>query len=168
MELNDETLNKQLKKKITNKINGYKIIDERIKNKFPDENINLKTITTKEAFKFIQEQNITKCPICNDELLYFNYTPFCLYQFSFDRINNKQIHHINNIQITCYNCNAQKANNEINNNNRYEVWGYCCKNNCVKECHYTDDIKNEEIRKKCPEELIKVGGRHKKIKIKLI
>ena len=36
-----------------------------------------------------------------------------------DRINNKEIHHINNLQIVCYNCNSLKSNRDKPNNIKY-------------------------------------------------
>lgn len=124
---------KLIKNNIYKKINAYKKFDDKLILKYPDENLNLKTITSKEAYEFIKNNNITKCPICHDEILYCNYTPLCLYQFSFDRINNKQIHHINNIQITCYNCNVLKKDNI--NNDKNKIFNQCRKENCFNRCH---------------------------------
>lgn len=140
-----------LKYNIIKKINGYKRADDIIKNNYPAENINYKTITTNELYFFIKQKNITNCPICNDEIIYENYCPYCLYQFSIDRINNKEIHHINNIQITCYNCNAQKGNLNINNN-RYKIYNCCCKKDCYNKCHLEDKQKNKEIINNIPVE----------------
>lgn len=162
---NDDTI---LKKNIRNKINGYNIYDKKLINKYPDENINLKTINSKELYNFIKEKNIKNCPFCNDEILYHNYKPYCYYQFSIDRINNKEIHHINNIQIVCYYCNWMKNNDDINNYNRYKIWGYCCKIiECKNKCHLVDDNKNLEIKKNCPKELIKSGCRHPNLIIEI-
>ena len=101
---------------MTQKINSYKKQDEIIKNKYQDENLNYTTISKNEAYNFIKEQNIKNCPICDDIILYYEYLPHCLYQFSFDRLNNKEIHHINNLQIVCYNCNSLKSNKHKPNN----------------------------------------------------
>jgi len=157
-------MNTNLKYHLSYKINGYKKFDEKLKIKYPDENINLKTITTNEALIFIKEKNIKNCPICEDIILYDNYSSHCLFQFSFDRINNKEIHHLNNIQITCYNCNSKKANAEINNN-RYKIWGYACKNDCINKCHLIDKDKNEEIKNNCPKEFKQNGKRHNNLEI---
>jgi hypothetical protein len=126
--LNPKNDEKILKKNLTQKINGYKKQDEIIKNKYPDENLNYTTITKNEAYNFIKEQNIKNCPICYDIILYYEYLPHCLYQFSFDRINNKEIHHINNLQIVCYNCKSLKSNRDKPNNIK-KIFS------CVNKCH---------------------------------
>ena len=39
-------------------------------------------------------------------MLFCNYTPYCVYQFSFDRIDNTRIHSIDNLRVVCWNCNS--------------------------------------------------------------
>ena len=54
-------------------------------------------------------------------MLFCNYTPYCVYQFSFDRIDNTKIHSINNLRIVCWNCNSS---------------GYgSIKQSCSRGCH---------------------------------
>lgn len=150
-----------LKSKISSRIKFYKLFDDKIKNKYPNENINLKTINTKEAYDFIKEKKITHCPICKDEILYYNYEPYCLYQFSFDRINNKKIHHLNNIQITCYNCNILKSDNDCIDNKIYRMYNCGKKENCYNGCHKKKEYWNDEIKNE-----IKNDKEYKKLKRK--
>ena len=69
-------------------------------------NEGLKTINLKDAFELIEKLNNDLCPGCNCKMLFCNYKPWCIYQFSFDRIDNNKIHSIDNLRIVCYNCNS--------------------------------------------------------------
>jgi hypothetical protein len=46
-----------------------------------------------------------KCFNCKD-IVKLDYEPYCLYQFSIDRIDNNKPHTIDNILIACYHCNC--------------------------------------------------------------
>lgn len=136
------TYNDFLKKQLVQKINSYKRIDKtKIKIKYPNQNVNLQTITWKEAYDFIKEKNQTHCPFCKDVILYYNYKPRCLYQFSLDRIYNDEIHHINNIQITCLNCNILKKDYSKPTNDKINC---CSKINCINGCHIAKEYYDEE------------------------
>jgi hypothetical protein len=47
-----------------------------------------------------------RCYVCDDIVLTFGYKPYCLYQFSVDRIDNSLPHNTDNILISCYYCNC--------------------------------------------------------------
>lgn len=118
-------------KNINNKLSGYRKHDKIILKKFPEKNINLKTLTATEAFNFIIKNNILECPICEDPIYYYNYIPWCIYQFSFDRIDNEKIHTLDNLKIVCYNCNARRSNRE----NYVTSKDNKCKFSCSRGCH---------------------------------
>ena len=62
-------------------------------------------------------------------MLFCNYISFCVYQFSFDRIDNRKIHSNNNLRIVCWNCNSS---------------GYgSIKLSCSRECHENLDTSHE-------------------------
>jgi hypothetical protein len=88
-----------LLKNIKNKIYNYNIFD---KNKF---NI-VGNISINDVKELLNKQNF-KCYICNDTIKTINWSPFCCYQFSIDRINDNKPHDRNNILISCYYCNCR-------------------------------------------------------------
>ena len=94
-----------ISKKINNKIRDYRRVDKRKKERFPSENEGLETIKLTDAIELINELKTDICEGCNSKML-FNYSPYCVYQFSFDRIDDKKIHAKSNLRIVCYNCNA--------------------------------------------------------------
>ena len=62
-----------------------------------------------------------KCFGCGCTMLFYDYTPWCGYQFVFDRINNHKIHSVENLNIVCSYCNT---------------YGYnAIKASCYKKCH---------------------------------
>lgn len=120
----------KLIQKIKNKLNGGKGIKSN-DNKLRLNNTslsNMNTITVNDVIDLIGNNKL--CPDCNCELLFYDYQPFCLYQFSIDRIDNKLPHTISNCRITCYDCNAMK--------NEY-VFKRTPKKSCIKGCHTCND-----------------------------
>ena len=117
-------------KKFTNKLGGYRKTDKYKKEKYPLENDNLKTINKKDAIKLVNDLDTELCYGCGCKILFCNYTPFCVYQFSFDRINNKKIHSIDNLKIVCWNCNSVKYG--------------AIKCSCSRGCHI--NLKNDNKR----------------------
>ena len=108
-------------KKFYNKLRDYRRVDKYKKEKFPLENENLETIKLQDAIKLVNDLESELCAGCNCKMLFCNYLPFCVYQFSFDRIDNKKMHSVNNIKIVCWNCNSS---------------GYgSIKENCSRGCH---------------------------------
>lgn len=97
---------KEFSKKFYNKLRDYRRRDKLIKNAFLSENIGLTTINLKDATKMVNDLNSDLCLGCNCNILFCNYEPYCIYQFSFDRINDKKIHSIDNLRIVCWNCNS--------------------------------------------------------------
>lgn len=63
-------------------------------------------ITVKDVCNLIDQQNQT-CAICKDPVLLDKYAPYCLYQFTIDRKNNKLPHDKGNCQISCFYCNCR-------------------------------------------------------------
>ena len=93
-------------KKVNNKLRDYIRVDKYKKENYPLENEGLETIKLKNAIKLVNELDTYLCYGCKCKILFCNYTPFCVYQFSFDRIDNTKIHSNNNLRIVCWNCNS--------------------------------------------------------------
>jgi hypothetical protein len=109
------------KKKFYNKLNDYRKVDKRKKEHFTLENQGLETIKLKDAIKLVNDLDTDVCYGCKCKMLFYNYTPFCVYQFSFDRLDNKKIHSNDNLRIVCWNCNSS---------------GYgSIKKSCSRGCH---------------------------------
>ena len=64
------------------------------------------TIKLKDGIELIQNLPNDLCTGCGDKMLFCNWEPSCVHQFTLDRIDNSQIHSINNLRIVCYNCNC--------------------------------------------------------------
>ena len=113
--------NNDFSKKFYNKLRDYRRVDKYKKEKFPLENEGLETIKLKDAYKLVDKLDTDLCYGCECKMLFCNYTPYCVYQFSFDRIDNTKIHSINNLRIVCWNCNSS---------------GYgSIKQSCTRGCH---------------------------------
>jgi hypothetical protein len=97
---------KSFSKKFHNKIGDYRRVDSYKHEKFPLENQGLQTITLKEAILLVNKLDTDICCGCGCKMLFCNYSPYCVYQFSFDRIDNKKIHSNDNLRIVCWNCNS--------------------------------------------------------------
>ena len=97
---------KNLKKHIRYKLTDYKRGDKIKTDKFPEKNKNLKTITVDDAVNLIENLETDICKGCSCKILFCGYIPYCVYQFSFDRIDNEKIHSNDNLQIVCWNCNS--------------------------------------------------------------
>lgn len=122
-----------IRSKITGKLSYYRFADARYMAKFPEENAGLTTINSSEGLEIIEKCGKI-CPGCGCKMKFKNYGPWCLYQFTFDRIDNKKIHSKDNLVLSCYNCNAS---------------GYGApKIGCKKGCHGSDyDSRIELIMK---------------------
>lgn len=105
-------------------------IKKKINNCKNSDNIKFKkrgNISYKYIKQLLNEQDY-KCFKCDGKVITHLYEPYCLYQFSIDRLNNKKPHNEDNIKISCYFCNCQhhpkfdkerkiKCNNECFCNN---------------------------------------------------
>ena len=108
-------------KKINNKLREYKRTDKSKRESNVIANEGLETINIKDAIKLVCDLDSDLCKGCNCKLLFCHYTPYCLYQFSFDRIDNSKVHCVDNLRIVCWNCNSS---------------GYGSKKlNCSRKCH---------------------------------
>lgn len=114
------TEEEELKNKIRNKLGSYKKRDKKLIAKYPVVNKDLKTVNVKECIDLVEKLDDDKCPCCGCTML-FNYTPYCVYQFSFDRINNNMIHCKENLRIICWNCNSSGED--------------AIKQDCTRGCH---------------------------------
>ena len=89
---------KLLKKHLQNKFGDYRKRDKKLGLDFK--------LSVHECIQLIKETD-SKCPECNCEMLFEEYKPWCLYQFSLDKIDNEKGHAIENLRIICYYCNAK-------------------------------------------------------------
>jgi len=94
------------KKKFANKIGDYRRRDKVLLEKYPELNENSKTLLLSEGIRMIDELETDICVECNCNILFQEYNMWCFYQFSFDRIDNKKIHSIDNLRIICWGCNS--------------------------------------------------------------
>lgn len=124
-----------IKVSIDKKINNYTKTDM---NKFGIEG----NVTTKDIMILLNKQKF-KCYVCDDVVLTFGWKPFCLYQFSIDRIDNSLPHNKDNVLISCYYCNCVSYFTEVlqcDENKKYKI----CGNNC--HCDKRNiQIKREDI-----------------------
>lgn len=109
-----------LKVKINNKLGSYRKRDKRLMVSFPEVNHGLRTIRLRECIDMVKNLGSDRCPHCKCVML-FEYEPFCVHQFSFDRIDDKKIHTKENLTVTCWNCNSSGPNS--------------VKNDCTNKCH---------------------------------
>jgi hypothetical protein len=110
-----------LKKKINNKMPGYRRCDKKKIDFYPILNKDKVSFNREEALQLVDVLDSDKCQGCGCTMLFTNYKPYCYYQFSFDRINNKLIHEIDNLRIVCWNCNTAGMDS--------------VKASCIKGCH---------------------------------
>jgi len=97
---------KKFKKNVMNKLSGYRKQDKFKLACNPILNENKKMITYDDCLKLVQQLDTVECIVCEDTMLFQDYTPWCMYQFSFDRLNNRIIHSIDNIRVICWGCNS--------------------------------------------------------------
>jgi hypothetical protein len=123
-----------------NKISHYKEQDNKKNRNFKDEEYcDIETI-----IKLIKKQD-SKCYICGDNMIFQNWKPYCLYQFTLDRIDNTLPHNKNNVLLSCYYCKCFEYSSE--NNSKYKQ--------CINGCHTIkrkiertkQNINNKEIEK---------------------
>jgi hypothetical protein len=97
---------KDFSKKFNNKLRDYRRVDKRKKEIFPIENEGLETIKLNDAIKLVNDLKTDLCDGCKCKILFYNYAPYCVYQFSFDRLENDKVHSVDNLRVVCYNCNS--------------------------------------------------------------
>lgn len=121
----------KLRAKISGKIQDYRRRDKLLAEKYYIKNIGLTTINSDEGIKLIEKYGKI-CPGCKCKMKLKNYKPWCLYQFTFDKIDNEKIHCFDNLKLACYNCNCLGYGKR--------------KSDCVKSCHLGYS-RNYKIRK---------------------
>ena len=109
-EFNNEQ-QKLLRKKFNSKIKSYRERDRK--------NNRVCDLSFSDCLELIQKINY--CIGCGCKLLFIEYKPWCLYQFSFDRVDETKGHTKHNLRIICYTCNALGLGS--------------IKTPCVKGCH---------------------------------
>ena len=112
-----------LKKKI-----GYKLSDYRKRDKKKGLSFHLSLMDCIDLVK--QSDGI--CPECKCEMLFEEYAPWCLYQFTFDAIDTLKGHVKDNLRIICYDCNASNNGSQMGSFRR----GFP-KDPCIRGCHIT-------------------------------
>lgn len=112
--------------KIKNKLRDFRRIDNKIINcDILQLNKDLTTLKLQDGINLVNNLVNDICIGCGCTILFCNYKPWCVYQFSFDRIDNKKIHCIDNLRIVCYNCNSS---------------GYGSKKlSCSRYCHISEE-----------------------------
>jgi hypothetical protein len=115
---------KLLQKNITVKLGGYRRQDKVILSNFPELNIGKKIISFDECIYLVKQLDTDKCCVCEDTILFEDYIPYCMYQFSYDRMNNNIIHSIDNIRIICWGCNSYPNQEK----------------HCSSRCNHRDEI----------------------------
>ena len=133
-----------LRKKVQKKIYEYQRKDFRIKVKFPIQNANCETITLQNAIEIIESLESDKCTVCNFPIL-FDYMPYCMRQFSFDRIDGTKIHSKDNLRIICLHCNVCLGIPVFVNRSSHTEQTFIeniigCKPNCKNKCHTSTGI----------------------------
>lgn len=106
------------------KINSYKKKDRAKGRNFNDEEYcDIETILK------LMEKLDCKCYNCGDILIFSGYTPYCLYQFTLDRIDENLPHTKDNVLLCCYYCNCRdywKNHGEDINEWKHKI----CRNGC--------------------------------------
>ncbi len=132
-----QNFEKTIKKSVGTKIKHYERTDSRPKFKDCE-----RTMTPKQALSILKDSN-GFCTICSDQLRLHDWKTDDSKQFSFDRIDDDDTHHKNNVQITCLRCNLQKANDTYQPDPKYlrEYSGL------VKEFYEINSlVKNDELK----------------------
>jgi hypothetical protein len=82
-----------------------------------------------------------KCPRCACTILFEDYKPYCVYQYSFDRLDNSKGHVVENMEIVCWNCNSVDSKVGL-------VPQYRCrlKRACTNGCHAEEAGLQEHIK----------------------
>jgi hypothetical protein len=125
---------------VQNKINGYKSQDN-IKGRCEG------NVSVEDIFQLLKTQEF-KCYVCKDEVKTSNWKPYCLYQFTLDRIDNNLPHNRDNVLISCYYCNCidvLMGKNCSKNTMNKKCVGGC--HNIGKNFRSREDVTKEEIDK---------------------
>ena len=110
-----------IKVSIKNKISGY--------NRNDMEKFGVVGNVKPEDIVLLLNKQKFKCYVCDDAVLTFGWKPYCLYQFSVDRIDNSLPHNRDNVLISCYYCNCIgyfMNDLDCNENKKYKI----CDNYC--------------------------------------
>ena len=92
----------------------------------------LSALTTPAARKVVEDCT-GRCDNCDCELLFNGWQPWCLHQFSLDRVDLTKPHGPENMRVLCYCCNAQIATTRDPAGLIMKV--ECPKMSCKSGCH---------------------------------
>jgi len=92
----------------------------------------LSALTTPAARKVVEDCT-GRCDNCDCELLFNGWQPWCLHQFSLDRVDLTKPHGPENMRVLCYSCNAQIATTRDPEGLIMKV--ECPKMSCKSGCH---------------------------------
>ena len=109
-------------KVILSKIQNYKQEDKKVNRKITNNYVSIEDVKN----LLIKQDN--KCYVCHDNVITKEWHPYCLYQFTLDRIDNNLPHNKNNVLICCYYCNSFSHLPD-------KVSDICCSKLCRRGCH---------------------------------
>ena len=111
-----------------------KKLSEKVKDAVWEDKRKYKTSNLKIAgARKVIEGSSGRCENCGCELLFDGWLPWCLHQFSLDRVDLTQPHGEENMRLLCYCCNAQIANKRDSQGRVIHI--ECPKCDCSKGCH---------------------------------
>lgn len=103
----------QIRNRIKMKIQNYRNSDSQ-----PKFNGHQPTMSTKQAFRLLQDSKGI-CNICKQMTTLHNWERGDPLQMSFDRLNDSDTHHIENVQVVHLKCNVDKAEQQYQPDKRY-------------------------------------------------
>ena len=101
------------------------------------------SLLTTETARRVVEESSGECENCRCELLFDGWQPWCLHQFSLDRMDLTKPHGPNNMRVLCYSCNAQIASRRDSKGRIVHI--DCPKCDCLRGCH-TGTASRQEVR----------------------
>ncbi len=76
-------------------------------------------------------QQSGKCALCSEPMILSGWLPYCVYQFTIDRILDSLPHMKSNVVISCYHCNCSFHKNFSRKGRT-----------CMRDCHYKKRVVN--------------------------
>jgi hypothetical protein len=127
---------------INDKIRSYKNQDrEQNRNVDNEEYCDVETVA-----RLINKQD-SMCYVCGDKVIFEESEPYCLYQFTLDRIDNSKPHNKDNVLLSCYYCNCR----DHPTRQTARLSAKICKNGCHTHkrniTRSRNNISEEEIHK---------------------
>ena len=85
-----------------------------------------------DARAVVQESD-GRCENCGCEMLFDDWRPWCLHQFTFDRVDLTLPHSKDNVRLLCFYCNAHIGTRRDPHGKL--MWIPCPKHDCLNGCH---------------------------------